>query len=324
MLRIVLLILKIIGITLLSLLGLLVVLALLVLFVPIRYKVRGKKEEETWLRARIKWLFGIISVKLDYKDEKLTYSVRVCGKLLVSDKPKKKRNKRKKTSLKQRTKALPHKPTEPEEIEPNKGLSKAVIDAPKDKEASTSNKEPYDPGFIEDEHEIPKSNSEYKERKSGWLDRIVKIPEHIKSLLHKVRERITNLILSIQKMLKKISMVKEFLKDKANKQGFSKCLFHLKNLYKHIKPRKLKARLRFGTGDPSSTGQLLGAVCAVYPQIIEKVQLAPDFEEKILQGELYARGRIRVITLLIIFLKVIRDRDITILRKNISKLKEEL
>lgn len=307
MLRIVLLIFKIIGITLLSLLGILVVLALLVLFVPIRYKVRGKKEEETWLKARIKWLFGVISVKLDYKNEKLTYSARICGKLIVSDKPKKKRTKsKKKYKRKKEPKVLPHKTTQPvlEKIEPKEDY--------------------FDSDFIEDIPDNPRINHSQKERKSGWYDKIIKIPEHIRSLFHKVKEKIANLILVIKNVFHKIGKVKDFLKDKANKPGFNKSLLHLKNLLKHIKPRKLKVKLRFGTGDPCSTGQLLGAICAVYPQVIEKVQLTPDFEEKVFQGELYARGRIRIITLLVIFLKVIKDRDIKILRKNISKLKEEL
>ena len=104
MLKILLLILKIFGIVLLSILCFILLLGLLVLFVPIRYKVKAKKENETWAKARIKWLFGIISIKCDYKEEKLTYSARVCGKLIVSDKPKKKNKKRNKPENKRKDK----------------------------------------------------------------------------------------------------------------------------------------------------------------------------------------------------------------------------
>ena len=317
MLKILLLILKIFGIVLLSILCFILLLGLLVLFVPIRYKVKAKKENETWAKARIKWLFGIISIKCDYKEEKLTYSARVCGKLIVSDKPKKKNKKRNKPENKRKDK--------PKEY---------LIDK---KDTIEELSKPHEPDVAKSESVIEekivvldKTDSVVHKKKTrqnrlfSFLKKLKRIPDGLWKLIRKIKEKIKSLLTVVKGVFEKISKVKAFLKDQANRAGFKKAWMYLKRILKHIKPRKLVAKIKFGTGDPATTGQLLGLICAVYPPAINKLQLQPDFDEKRFEGELYARGRIRVFTLLVIAIKVIRDKDIKRMRKNVVKLKEEL
>ncbi len=91
-------ILKLIGIILLSVLALAVLILCMALFVPVRYKmsgnvnIDGKPENlsDTNVRAKISWLFSIISIKVSFCEKKLIYSGSLFGiKLVNSEKPKK-------------------------------------------------------------------------------------------------------------------------------------------------------------------------------------------------------------------------------------------
>ena len=340
MLKIILLILRILGIVFLSVLGLLLLLLTMVLFIPIRYKIKAKKLEETWAKARIKWLFGIILIKLDYMEDKLTYSVRVCGKLIVSDKPKKSKRKKNKPDKKKRVQEELAEFDDSEEMmltdEDNIDERKTDHETAKVKTVTqkAEDTDSYDTlPMEEDEIKQPETdkaedtssektkNSEEKEATSSFWDKITFIPRKIKTFISNVINKIRLFVSKIKDILNKIGKVKAFIKDPDNKPAFIKLLSYVKHILKHIKPTKLKLSLRFGTGDPCSTGQILGAICAICPPVINAVQLHPDFEEKVLEGDLYARGRIRVFTLLRIAIKVIIDKDIKRARKNMSKLK---
>ena len=65
----------------------------------------------------------------------------------------------------------------------------------------------------------------------------------------------------------------------------------------------------FGTGDPATTGQIIGAIAAVYGFFPEKLQVIPDFEEKRYEGNIRAKGKLRLIHLIIIAVKLIADRN---------------
>lgn len=63
-------ILKIIGIILLTILALLLLLVILILFIPVIYTVDIDYDEHLDLKARLKVLFGIVSLEAKYADEK--------------------------------------------------------------------------------------------------------------------------------------------------------------------------------------------------------------------------------------------------------------
>ena len=120
-----------------------------------------------------------------------------------------------------------------------------------------------------------------------------------------------------------IKNVYAFLKREDNKAGFSKMFQLFKRILKHLRPAKLKGRLRFGTGDPCSTGQALGILAVFYSYYGESVKIIPDFEDKIIEAQILAKGRIRMGTLLIIIIKLILDKDFKTVYHNFNQLKEE-
>lgn len=146
----------------------------------------------------------------------------------------------------------------------------------------------------------------------------------IKNKFAELKEKVINLFKSASNLKHKIKLISDFIKDEINRQGFKITYSSLKRLIKHILPRKLKSRIVFGTGDPCSTGQALGVMSILYSFYGDKIQIIPDFEHKIFEGKHYARGRIRLITLLIIVVKLILDKRFQQLKKNYQILKEAL
>ncbi len=76
---VVLLIIRIIGIILLVVLCLLLFLLLLALFVPVRYLVSGKMEDEIFVQARVSWFLHIVSWSFAYEAGKQEQRLRILG-----------------------------------------------------------------------------------------------------------------------------------------------------------------------------------------------------------------------------------------------------
>lgn len=95
-----------------------------------------------------------------------------------------------------------------------------------------------------------------------------------------------------------------------------------KRLLKHIAPVKIRGNLHFGFADPSVTGNTLAAIALFYPVLPKKLFIVPDFQNKILEGELDFKGRIYGIILVIVFCKIWFNKDIQRFRKKSRRSKK--
>lgn len=94
---------------------------------------------------------------------------------------------------------------------------------------------------------------------------------------------------------------------------WKECLY----LLEKIKPSKIEGNLIFGTEDPALTGQILGGIAIVYGCFPKKFQITPDFEEKRLEGTVHAKGKIRLIHVVIIAVRLWIDRNFRYIVKKI-------
>ncbi len=156
------------------------------------------------------------------------------------------------------------------------------------------------------------------------LAKIKEIKDKIIAFIRNFIERIKTILESVRNIRSKLDLVLDFIRLEINKEGFKVTFKSLKKILKHMLPKELRSTVRFGTGDPCSTGQALGALGILYSFYGDKIQITPDFEEKVLEGRHYARGRIRLITILIIVIKLLLDKRFKQLTKNIVILKEAL
>ncbi len=100
------------------------------------------------------------------------------------------------------------------------------------------------------------------------------------------------------------------IKDERTKQAVLLCKKELLHLLKMIFPRKIIGEIQLGMKDPSQTGELYGLYSACYPIHKGKISMIPNFEKEIFLYKIYISGRIRLLTILMIGLKIYFNKDI--------------
>lgn len=339
MLPVILLILKVIGIILLSLIGLLLLLLLTVLLIPVRYRVAVTHGEHLNAEGRVGWLFHLIGAGFTYFDGDYHIRVRVLWFILYDNlrpkqkKPKKKRHKAARKKKKRAGKAAVqggHNQPAAQNAYEQEESDIIQKDIAADSTAKLS-EEPASHTFVKKDHAAVISKrpdlTRGKEKISVFQKvyrKLKNIKSRITAFFKGIKRKITAWIRNIGDIRQKIGLVTEFMQNERNKEGFQVTLNSLRKLLKHLLPTQIKSRLVFGTGDPCSTGQALGVLGMFYGLYRDKVVIIPDFEKKRLEGEHRARGRIRLITILIIVIKLMFDKRFKQLRNSFKILKEAL
>ncbi len=270
---ILLMVLKIIGIILLILLGLMILITLLLLFVPVRYELKGNfTDKDTYdFSVRISWLLRIVQFKLLGHNKTVTNRITLFGiRLKKREKVKTKKKKNKSSE-------------DDNNIEGNPENSQTVQE--ENRQDEVSHKEP-----VEDNQGCETCTEGTDGKKVGIF---TKIKNFFKSLISKIRQTFKKICDTIKTAKDKIQKVDEFLHDEKNIELFMLGKNELFYLLKHYMPRKWKGRLLLGTGEPASTGYALGTLYALYPVHGGNLIVTPDFENKVIKGNVFVRGRIR-------------------------------
>lgn len=110
------------------------------------------------------------------------------------------------------------------------------------------------------------------------------------------------------------------VRDEDNQELVKYGLERLGRILKSIRPRYLRAEAVAGLGEPDLTGYAYGVYWAVKPFLGKKcrVQVTPDFERRILEGEAVMGGRIMAAVILYHVCGVLLDRR---LRQLLDQLK---
>ncbi len=353
MLHVIFIILKIIGIVLGVLLALFLFLVGIILFVPVRYRVYASKYDTIQVKARVSWLLRIVSLRFRYYSEEETYwyCLRIFGFTFIDSnrptkakkvkkvkvkKTKSDKRKDKKTKVKKTKKVIASDKvlgiddqidSKDKTIEDNDIVYDEIQEDKKDIIKPLQNEHTNIVRNIE-EAEEEREEKEEKEEKEGFFYRITKpiktIFQRIKDIFIKIREGLQAIRNIFSNIKAKVHLIKEFLEIEDNRKGIGRVYAGLKKTLKHILPYKVKGVVRIGLDDPCSTGYLLGALSMIYPIYADKIQIIPDFQEEVLEGQVDAKGRIRAFTLLIIGIKLILNDNFKTLLKNVKELKEEL
>lgn len=142
--------------------------------------------------------------------------------------------------------------------------------------------------------------------------------EKIKEIIEKVKCTFRNICDTIKNIKTEFDFYKGLWDRPEGKAAVIGVLGQLWYLLKKIKPSKLEGDIVFGTGDPATTGQAIGAIAALYGFFPEKLHITPDFEEKRYEGRIHARGKLRLIHVIIIAVKLIADRNFRYVIKQLS------
>lgn len=152
--------------------------------------------------------------------------------------------------------------------------------------------------------------------------------EHIFSL---IRDKIEGIKQKIRATFKKIgfifyklSSIIDIVKDKTSRRTVKRLVKEVIRMIRYVGPKKIKGTLRFGTGDPSSTGLILAGVSMCKLAYRKDVSITPDFEEKCLVGDAFVKGRIRVVYFVRMALRIWFDKDVHRLWKNYRRMKKNI
>lgn len=302
---------KVIGI----LLAVLVIVALAILFAAVRYCGKISFDDKK-AQISIRWLGVVLRVPILITEKDLQWKVRVFGvPILRSDVAHKKRRSKKSSAPKaQKRKAEKAAET----------VQKTQESSKQEKKALSVNLEK-SPTAPEQEKQIaPKQTTDQREEQSAFrqADEREKKPRGIRQLFLWLQ----NVIKIVRKMKKKVHSVQDLvdiLRSDAGKAFICIVKENVIHLWKQIHPRRMRGKVIFGTGDPCSTGELLGVLALFYAWYGNGVQIIPDFEQKRIEGNVSFRGRIRMITLICIAWRIIKNKDGRKLLHEWEKWKEE-
>ena len=346
MLHIILLILKIIGIILAVILGIVVLLLLLTLFVPLRYKatasfpgtLKGAAAE-----ARASLFFHLVSFRAGYKDEAVTWKLRVAWKKW-DDGEAGTEDYEAEHAEHDPGEGEPQEPREPQELKSLSDLNNVNETAPEENDAE-SPPDGIEPDFIPHSRKIPEEEKEAsgfsseperenvpaqietkqkKKKKRKWrafLRAGKKLYQKLLALVERIKCTFRTFCAKIKVLLKKKEVLGNFIENKTHKEAFVRAKKEAFRLLKAVKPRKFKAQIVFGFEDPYLTGKTLAGLSVVYPFIGGCTSITPNFEQEILKGDLYIRGNLRVIYFVIPAIRLLLDKNVRRTYKHIRNLK---
>ena len=110
-----------------------------------------------------------------------------------------------------------------------------------------------------------------------------------------------------------------FMQDEENQKLLHLLWRQAGGVFRHIRPRKLRLYLRFGFEDPYWTGKVLGYASMFYAYYHKNVELVPEFEQEVLEGNLYAKGRVRAGTLMAKGARLLLDKGFRNMLKKVLR-----
>ena len=308
------LILKIIGILIL----IPIVLLLILLVFPICYQIEGDFDGKTpKAQAKVSWAVIFLRAKAFYEEE-LNFAIRIFGipvydsrkdhwSVLGEHPEKDKKKGKKKRKKKDKKKPTSKKKSKKETNHKKQDVFDLTWDEKEEKTASPTTRKINKRS--EDTIPEPASEESTKKDKEFFGKKIV-------NLLKKCYNRCKNFITKVSKITNKMGMIGDLFEDEDIIDAVKRIKRYGVNGVKLLLPQKLNAKITFGFEDPYYTGKVLGWIAALIPIYGDHIDITPDFEKRILKGELKIKGRIRRYKILYLLWKVYKDKDELIKQKD--------
>ena len=317
MLHILFLILKIIGIILLVILGIALILVGIVLFVPVRYRIKAETTDgmkHLRVEARATWILHLVSAFAIYKDEELDWQLRIGWKKFKGDDEDVLEEYSEQGG--EETMSEDSEETDSREAEAENQVE------PDDAEAIKAETEPEESAQKEHVSQETTQTETVNKKTTREETTSKKSAKQTKKKQSKKKENwMEKIKCTITGFCDKIKNIKEYLMDELHIQAFLRLKNEIVVFIKRIKPDKIKGYLRFGFEDPYNTGRVLALFSVLYPFYGEHVQIYPEFEREVLEADLFMKGRVHVIHLVVAICRLYFDDNIKVAYKNLKTLK---
>ncbi|SKB64512.1 Protein of unknown function [Lachnospiraceae bacterium] len=317
-------VLKVIGITLLAVIGLGILILCMILFLPVRYRINAlfdqnaKKYEGhvdvTWL---LKFLHAEVWAEPGEGGRGIGYEVRVAGIRIIPGKEEQDTDDED-TDLPPDYDPVPDGTDLQETTLPAETGEKGTVSECPESESPEPEKD-----IVDIEKEL--YDDGYSEESGDEQEPQVKFTDKIRGFFRKTAEALRNLGYTIKRFCDKIKQIlldisyyKNLWNDAETQEVLAYVLDKTGFLWRRIKPRKWKLRLHFGLSDPMTTGEAFGTLCAVGPVFGRHLQVQPEFEDEVLEGDLCIAGHIQLFFPIVIGAKLYFNKK---LKRVISRFK---
>lgn len=324
-----LLVLKIAGIILAVLLGIVLAAAAAVLFVPVRYAADAQYDKNSGkkpvLHVRVTWLLHLFHFFMEY-DESFKMRARILFFSLYDSErpiePEIKEQKEKASKKKQKTgkrtvfDEQPQKSGVQAQETGSKTEAEQTAEENPDESEAVCSPEQID---IQERKKTAKKKSRASRKKPSLAEKFKRFVERIKQVCRQIKAffiRIAQTIRGIfdksvslkETVQEKITHLSEMLHDEENRELVHFLWEQLKRLLQKIRPKKYRLRIRYGFEDSETTGWLAVRLAVLYGLLGLDIELIPDFEESVFEGEGMIKGKIRLAGILMIAGKVYFNR----------------
>lgn len=310
MLHIIFAILKIVLLILAAVLGIALWILALLLLIPVRYEAHVKKKEEFFVEAKVHWLLHLVRMPVSFRDGELSAKLKVLiftvKDFLADEEEIQDGAEEMFPDVEEASDAAG------QVTDPNKNQIGTALDKTEFSEEET---------YIEPaEEKTEESDSDPARKQQKPLGVLRKITVFLKMLvdflkttwrfLSSIPKKLKKLKYTFRQFYVKIKRMKRFATDDRTRAALSLAWSQLRVLLGKLLPKRVWGDLHFGTDDPALTGEILGGISIFYPLFMDNVKVVPDFQESVLEGELYLKGRIRLITIVRIAWKLYRDKNV--------------
>ena len=311
-----LLVLKIAGIILAVLLGIVLAAAAAVLFVPVRYAADAQYDKNSGkkpvLRVRVTWLLHLFRFFMEYNEDFKMRAQVLFFPLYDSERPIEPEIKE------QKEKASKKKQKAGERTVFDEQPQKSGVHA-QEVRKRIEQEPPQETGSETEAEQTAEENPRAFRKKPSLTEKIKCFGERIKQVCRQIKAffiRIAQTIRGIfdksvslkETVQEKITHLSEMLQDEENRELVHFLWEQLKRLLQKIRPKKYRLRIRYGFEDSETTGWLAVRLAALYGLLGLNIELIPDFEESVFEGEGMIKGKIRLAGILMIAGKVYFNR----------------
>lgn len=308
-------ILKWIGFLLIGIIVLVLLILLLILLVPVRYRAQGCiQDKKPDIVFRISWLLHLIHISVRVSADCAPFTVRIAGFSVFHTDFLKKENKT--GEQMPQPEAEPVQP-EPQNIRPEPQRVPTVpepIPAKQSKPPEKNGHSPEENGKQEgkDTGKGEETGTKEEEKAGTFLFRIQQLLEKLAELRKKQE----------QTKEKAERYIRLFTGERSGR-AIAFCKSILLRILKSILPRRYRICLHFGMPEkPALMGKILMYLAMLYPFLADHVQLTPDFEEEVLEGSFFFRGRICPGVLAVCAFRIWRNKDVRYFYRHLKKVRE--
>ena len=306
-------ILKIIGFVLLGILALILIILLLVLLWPFQYKIEADYHEKFKAKAVVSFLFKLVRVIFTFEDGKPLLVAKVLFfKVYENDFSGEELTDESMEGLSDEELFREGMYEEPENVTEsgdaddstlksagNSGENPAGEDSGMEGEETeelSGEEEPY--GLTDREIEEFMEEELPKQSPRSFIDEFF---DNIEKIIQKIHEKWYNLIRDLRKFRKKATYYQKVVKyywrvlhHKSMQPAFRMVKKTIAGILKHVRPRKIRIKLHYGSEDPAQTAKAVAVYSMIYPYYPKQIVFHADFNNKIIEGSGYIKGHFQL------------------------------